>query len=89
LGKGVITDPLVWRSTLMRVIGSAHAHGAVLLGLKESPLRGSEGNLEFLLHLGKPGSDRMDSVEGKVTAETLLDALLLTEPEPRTETGQT
>jgi 23S rRNA (cytidine1920-2'-O)/16S rRNA (cytidine1409-2'-O)-methyltransferase len=95
LGKGVITDPLVWRSTLMRVIGSAHAHGAVLLGLKESPLRGSEGNLEFLLHLGKPGSDRMDSVQGKVTAETLVDALIPTEsqsspePKPRTETGQT
>ena len=50
-GRGVIRHPEVWRRTLTRVMEALAAEGAVLLGAMVSPLRGAEGNVEFLLHL--------------------------------------
>ncbi|MEI7886324.1 MAG: TlyA family RNA methyltransferase [Actinomycetes bacterium] len=88
-GNGVITDPLVWRSTLLSVIASAAAAGAELHGLRKSPLRGSEGNLEFLLHLRRPSSATMGTAQEDLRAESLVDALLLTETQLETETRQT
>ncbi len=94
-GKGVITDPLVWRSTVLSVIASAVSDGAELHGLQKSPLKGSEGNLEFLLYLRKPTPARIETAitetarieiaQAGSQAETLVDALLSTEPSPRKE----
>ncbi|MGB3410109.1 MAG: TlyA family RNA methyltransferase [Microthrixaceae bacterium] len=50
-GRGVITDPELWRVAVERVVGSAEAHGAVVCGLAPSPIRGADGNVEFLLYL--------------------------------------
>lgn len=62
-GRGVITDPEVWRAALWSVIGSAEGHGAEVRGIVESPVRGAEGNREFLLHLVVP-----DDVAGRRAA---------------------
>lgn len=53
-GRGVITDPDEWRGALERVIASALACGATVEGIAPSPIRGAEGNVEFLLHLRAP-----------------------------------
>ncbi len=48
-GKGVITDPVVWRRVLGEVKAAVVDHGAVIMGAMVSPLTGSDGNVEFLL----------------------------------------
>lgn len=59
-GKGIISDPAVWRRTLLDVQQACTEAGAVLVGLVASPIRGGSagnGNVEFLLHLRHASSD--------------------------------
>lgn len=56
-GRGVIRDPDVWRAVLTDTIAAAEARGAIIMGLMVSPIRGAEGNVEFLLHARAPGPD--------------------------------
>ncbi len=50
-GRGVISDPAVWRDALERVVRAATDAGASMMGVMPSPLHGADGNTEFLLHL--------------------------------------
>jgi len=49
-GKGVITDPTVWRRVLEEVTAALGERGAAMMGVMASPLTGADGNVEFLLH---------------------------------------
>ncbi len=49
-GRGVIRDPAVWRRTLTEAITAFEAAGAANMGVMMSPLRGADGNVEFLAH---------------------------------------
>ena len=49
-GKGVITDPAVWRRVLEEVAAALAELGAAIMGAMASPLTGADGNVEFLLH---------------------------------------
>jgi 23S rRNA (cytidine1920-2'-O)/16S rRNA (cytidine1409-2'-O)-methyltransferase len=49
-GKGVIADREVWARTLTEVAGTLEGLGAAIMDLMPSPLRGADGNVEFLLH---------------------------------------
>ena len=55
-GRGVITDPVVWRAVLDAVVAAATAAGASMMEVMVSPLRGADGNAEFLLHLRRESS---------------------------------
>ncbi|MEO6987521.1 MAG: TlyA family RNA methyltransferase [Aquihabitans sp.] len=58
-GRGVITDPSVWHRVLLEVLGNIAGHGAAIMGLMISPLRGADGNVEFVVHAQAPdGSTR-------------------------------
>ncbi len=59
-GRGVITDPVVWRESLDRVCSSLRASGAAIMGVMVSPITGGEGNVEFLLHVGVGVGDGAD-----------------------------
>jgi len=83
-GRGVITDPHEWRGALERVVASAEGLGAEVAGVAVSPLRGAEGNVEFLLHLRRSPStvaappDRFAPIDGddpsvSEAARTLID----------------
>ncbi|MEI3606772.1 TlyA family RNA methyltransferase [Pseudogracilibacillus sp. SE30717A] len=50
--KGVIRDKHVHRSVLKQIITFAKNEGYSFLNLTYSPITGSEGNIEFLAHLG-------------------------------------
>lgn len=50
-GRGIITDPAEWRGALERVVACAESLGGSVAGIGVSPLRGADGNVEFLLHL--------------------------------------
>jgi len=47
--KGVIKDPSVWRRVLEEVCSAVDSHGASMMGAMVSPLRGADGNVEFLV----------------------------------------
>jgi 23S rRNA (cytidine1920-2'-O)/16S rRNA (cytidine1409-2'-O)-methyltransferase len=49
-GRGVIRDPTVWRRVLGEVAAAIDAQDAVMMGIMVSPLRGADGNVEFLVH---------------------------------------
>jgi 23S rRNA (cytidine1920-2'-O)/16S rRNA (cytidine1409-2'-O)-methyltransferase len=49
-GRGVIRDPAVWRRALEGVSDALRGRGAAIMGVMVSPITGTEGNVEFLLH---------------------------------------
>ena len=49
-GAGVITEPEVWRRVLMEVCAAIRVLGATIMEVMASPLRGADGNVEFLVH---------------------------------------
>jgi 23S rRNA (cytidine1920-2'-O)/16S rRNA (cytidine1409-2'-O)-methyltransferase len=52
-GRGVIRDPDVRARVLEEVSGALTELGAAIMGTMESPLKGADGNVEFLLHARK------------------------------------
>jgi len=50
-GRGVVRDPAVWRRVLGETSAALSAHGAGMMGAMVSPLKGADGNVEFLVHL--------------------------------------
>lgn len=75
-GRGVITDPGLWEQAVQQVARSAEENGASVLGLAVSPLRGADGNVEFLLHLAKEGDPgRGGHMGGDQLSDLVADAL--------------
>ena len=60
-GRGVITDPEVWRRVLTEVAGALEAGGAAIMGVMASPLTGADGNVEFLLHARAAAQGSLDA----------------------------
>ena len=50
--KGVVKDGTVHKQVLETVLGQAEGIGFTVLGLDYSPIRGPEGNIEYLVWLG-------------------------------------
>ncbi len=48
-GRGVITDPEIWRRTIAEVCAAFEDRGATMVGQMVSPIHGAEGNTEFLV----------------------------------------
>ncbi|MFM8267363.1 MAG: TlyA family RNA methyltransferase [Ilumatobacteraceae bacterium] len=56
-GRGIVTDPAVHAEVVDRIIATLGELGAEVRGQMESPLRGAEGNTEFLVYavVGRSG----------------------------------
>jgi 23S rRNA (cytidine1920-2'-O)/16S rRNA (cytidine1409-2'-O)-methyltransferase len=68
-GKGVIRNPILWRSALDGAITAFNQAGASMIGAMVSPLRGADGNVEFFLHLvTTPGLDHYGAVDWAIDA---------------------
>ena len=78
--KGVVRDPAVHLEVLEAFLTHAHDAGFAVKGLDFSPVRGPEGNIEYLAHLSTDGeSDAFDledlvkrshsALDGKESAE--------------------
>ena len=64
--KGVVRDPEVHKEVVERIIGVAKDAGFVIKGLDYSPIKGPEGNIEYLLWLSKDeGSQTTGAAEGE------------------------
>ena len=68
--KGVVREPKIHQMVLDNFVALVHGLGFKILGLTFSPVKGPEGNIEFLGHLS------LDDVEGIVpdTAKVVADA---------------
>lgn len=49
--RGVVRDPVVHEMVLRKTVGFAHDNGLGMQNLVTSPLRGPNGNIEFLAHM--------------------------------------
>lgn len=67
-GRGVISDPLIWRRVLEEVATALAAAGAAMMGAMASPLTGADGNVEFLVHA------RTAPAQTAVAVAAVLDA---------------
>ena len=63
-GAGVIRDSEIHQRTIAQVVRAFNAQGMNQSGLIESPLRGADGNTEFLLHLRRDLLSGAHSVSG-------------------------
>lgn len=73
--KGVVREPEIHRDVLQAFIENAHAAGLHVHDVTFSPIKGPEGNIEFLGYLGKTLSENPIDIEEIVRqAHTELDA---------------
>lgn len=60
--KGVVRDPKVHEAVINNVIAFAKNEGFGIAGLEFSPIKGPEGNIEYLLYLTLQSDDAVDAV---------------------------
>jgi 23S rRNA (cytidine1920-2'-O)/16S rRNA (cytidine1409-2'-O)-methyltransferase len=70
--KGVVKDPAVWERTVLGVIDAFSAAGAAMMGVMISPIRGTDGNVEFLGHFVVGKTVPVDETSAAV-ARTILE----------------
>ena len=70
--KGVVRDRKVHEEVIRDVLGFADANGFEVLGLDYSPVRGPEGNIEYLMHIEK--SDQPDLVQNDIIKDIVAKA---------------
>lgn len=77
-GKGVISDPAIWRRVIGEVEAAAAEAGAAMLDVMASPVTGSNGNVEFIAHFvvgGEPVTvDVAAAVQQSVVASGRTEA---------------
>ena len=69
--KGVVRDPAVHREVIERVFAFAKEIGFYIKNLDFSPIKGPEGNIEYLMHIQKKeqgGQDESVEIEKVVSA---------------------
>ena len=69
--RGVVRSPEVHVEVLMNVAEYAWGSGFEVAGVSASPIRGPEGNVEFLMHLFRGGSDG-----SSLSVDALRDSVL-------------
>ena len=74
--KGVVRDESVHVEVIEKIVRFAHICGMAVLGLDHSPIRGPEGNIEYLIYMKKDVSknDKVSGLDEK-TAEDLLSEI--------------
>jgi 23S rRNA (cytidine1920-2'-O)/16S rRNA (cytidine1409-2'-O)-methyltransferase len=69
-GRGVVRDAEVWRRVLSEVRSAFVSQGAAMMDVMVSPLRGADGNVEFLAHV------RAHAGAAAVVGDDALDAVV-------------
>lgn len=64
--KGVVREPEIHLEVLQAFIENAHNSGFCVYNMTFSPIRGPEGNIEFLGYLGKGGTDAVPDLPALV-----------------------
>lgn len=69
--KGVVRDPDTHREVIEKVISLAGENQFAVKGLDFSPVKGPEGNIEYLIFLEKGAGEGLPTVDGERVAETV------------------
>lgn len=64
--KGVVRDPAVHEEVIDKVIAYAKSIGYAVRHLEFSPIKGPEGNIEYLLHIQKQKDGLPENQEADV-----------------------
>ncbi len=75
--KGVVRERTVHEEVIRKILDYADSIGFEILHLEYSPIKGPEGNIEYLMHIQKNPSKAQE--KGELTekeAEEMLDALI-------------
>lgn len=73
VGKhGIVRDRKIHEQVLAKIVTFASEHSYDVLGLDYSPIKGGQGNIEFLIHLKLV--DRPIQIAASVSIEQVLDA---------------
>ncbi len=80
-GRGIVSDPQVWREVLDSVMSALEDRAATIMGAMASPITGTDGNVEFLLHVRLPRSRPLGPSQGDASRAApdrtaLVDAAL-------------
>jgi len=57
--KGIVKDAAVHMTVIKDIVDFVHTLELVPLGLTYSPIKGGEGNIEFLIYVGRTGVDQV------------------------------
>jgi 23S rRNA (cytidine1920-2'-O)/16S rRNA (cytidine1409-2'-O)-methyltransferase len=79
-GRGVITDPAIWRRVLEEVAGALVEAGAAIMGAMASPLTGADGNVELLLHAHAGAGAEVRAVPTELLDAAVREAVGATAP---------
>ena len=69
--KGVVRDKAVHEEVVMRIIEFASQNGFFVKNLEYSPIKGPEGNIEYLVYIRK---DETGGMDGTVDIKAIVDA---------------
>lgn len=67
-GRGVVRDPSVWATVVEHALAAFADVGAAIMDVMVSPLRGAEGNVEFLAHLVRGPRTGVPPYDALITA---------------------
>lgn len=68
--KGVVREPETHLEVIQRVIEFCLSNGFSVLGLSYSPIKGPEGNIEYLLYIRKDGQET--TTEGEIDPQAIV-----------------
>ncbi len=61
--KGVVRDPKVHKEVVERILTFAQEIGFCVKNLEFSPIKGPEGNIEYLVHIKKGGKEPKEAID--------------------------
>lgn len=64
--KGVVRDSAVHKEVIKKVVDFTKEIGFAVLGIDYSPIKGPEGNIEYLMHVSKVGESVEIDIDGLV-----------------------
>lgn len=70
--KGIVRDRQVHEDVINKIISFAYKTGFNVLNLDFSPIKGGEGNIEFLVHIEKP-ADSENSISDTISVKRVLE----------------
>jgi len=75
--KGVVRDLKVHEAVIDKIIDTASENGLAPIGLTFSPIRGPEGNIEYLIYLEKDGISKAAELKEmiKITVDTASERI--------------
>lgn len=72
--KGVVREPSVHREVIEACLGYAGENGFEVIGLDHSPVKGPEGNIEYLMYIRKTGDSAGEGTVPGISVENTVKA---------------